>query len=250
MPSDEQRNGRDGRSRRRRRSRRRDAGSRVRAVDYRNIVNTLPRAEIFSADQLEAINDAALRVLEELGIRILLKEGRELLAKAGARVQEDSGMVFIGRDIVADALTHAPRRFTFRGRAAECDLQVGGNSLMFGVGAGCPNITDLNRGRRPGTFSDFQETTKLQQSFAIVPKLAPSIEPPDLPLATRHLDVTRTQLGLSDKVPLVYARGRNQVSDSFQMICMALDLDEAAFRAEPRTYTVANTNSHVSSTNP
>ncbi|MFQ5567492.1 MAG: trimethylamine methyltransferase family protein, partial [Paracoccaceae bacterium] len=160
-----------------RRGRRRDAApAPTRAVSYHPIFNRLPHPEVFSADQVAAIHDAALRVLEELGIRVLHDDGRRRFREAGAVVEEDSQTVRIDRGLVAEALERAPARFTIAGGGPGRDIPVGGDSLMFGPGAGCPNITDLERGRRPGQLSDFIETVKLQQSFDILPKLGPAIE--------------------------------------------------------------------------
>ncbi|WP_204337658.1 trimethylamine methyltransferase family protein, partial [Klebsiella pneumoniae] len=64
---------------------------------------------VFSEDQVAAIHDTALRVLEELGIKVLLAEARELYRRAGAVVDEETQMVRIGRDIVAAALASAPK---------------------------------------------------------------------------------------------------------------------------------------------
>jgi trimethylamine--corrinoid protein Co-methyltransferase len=214
-----------------------------RQVSYHPIFNRLPHPEVFSADQVAAIHDTALRVLEELGIRVLHAEGRRRYRGAGAMVDEDSQMVRIDRGLVAAALATVPVRFTLAGGGPGRDIPVGGNSLMFTAGAGCPNITDLERGRRPGTLADFIETTKLQQSFAILPKLAPAIEAQDVPVALRHLETMRLQLTLSDKVPFVYARGRGQVLDSFEMLRIARGVDAESFRATPHTFTVINTNS-------
>lgn len=215
----------------------------VRQVSYHPIRNRLPHPEVFSADQVAALHDTALKVLEELGIRVLHEEGRQRYRAAGAIVDDNSQMVRIGRDIVAAALAAAPRKFTMAGRLPARDLPIGGDSLFFTAGAGCPNITDLERGRRPGRLSDFIETVKLQQSFEILPKLAPAIEPQDVPVNLRHLETMRVQLTLSDKSPFVYARGQGQLLDSLAMLRIAHGLDEAALRTQPRTFTVINTNS-------
>ena len=226
-----------------RRGRRTAASVSARKISYHPIYNNLPHPEVFSADQVASIHDTALRVLEELGIRVLHAEGRQRYRAAGAMVDEDSQMVRIDRGMVAQALASAPVRFTLAGGGPGRDIPVGGNSLMFTAGAGCPNITDLERGRRPGRLSDFIETTKLQQSFDIIPKQAPAIEAQDVAVAFRHLETMRIQLTLSDKVPFVYARGQGQVLDSFEMLRIARGVDADTFRATPHTFTVINTNS-------
>ena len=175
----------------RRRGRRSATATPARKVSYHPIHNRLPHPEVFSADQVASIHDTALRVLEELGIRVLHDEGLRWFREAGAQVDDDSQMVHIDRGLVAQALKTAPTQFTVAGGRPGREVPVGGNSLHFAAGAGCPNITDIERGRRPGTLADFIETVKLQQSFDILPKLA-----------------------LSDKVPFVYARGQGQTLDN------------------------------------
>jgi trimethylamine--corrinoid protein Co-methyltransferase len=226
-----------------RRGRRTAAAASARKVSYHPIFNRLPRPEVFSADQVASIHDTALRVLEELGIKVLHDDGRRRFRAAGAEVDDASQMVRIDRGLVAQALKTAPSHFTVAGGGPGRDVPIGGDSLFFSAGAGCPNITDLERGRRPGTLADFIETTKLQQSFEILPKLSPAIEPQDVPVAQRHLVTMRTQLTLSDKVPFVYARGQGQTLDSFEMLRLARGLGAEAFRRTPHTFTVINTNS-------
>ena len=67
-------------------------------------------------------------------------------------------------------------------------------------------------------LADYEEFTKLAQHFDVIHLLGASVEPQDIPIQFRHLDVTRTQLTLGDKAPYVYARGRGQVRDCFEMI--------------------------------
>ena len=215
----------------------------ARQASYHPIWNTLPRAEVFSADQINNIHETALRVLEELGIRVLHEGGRKILRQAGAQVDDDTQMVRMDRNLVTEMIAKAPSSFTIKGGARHRDVPVGGTSLMFGPGAGCPNITDAERGRRPGALSDFIETTKLQQGFDIIPTLGASIEAQDVPIQFRHLETTRVLMTLSDKVPFIYARGTGQVLDSFHLTRIARGVDEAAFRADPYTTTVINTNS-------
>jgi trimethylamine--corrinoid protein Co-methyltransferase len=226
-----------------RRGRRNTAATPARMVSYHPIHNRLPHPEVFSTDQVASIHDTAFRVLEELGIRVLHDEGRRLFREAGAQVDDDSQMVRIDRGLVAQALKTAPPRFTVAGGGPGRDVPIGGDSLFFAAGAGCPNITDIERGRRPGTLADFIETVKLQHSFDILPKLAPAIEAQDVPVALRHLVTMRHQLALSDKVPFVYARGQGQTLDSFEMLRIARGVDAETFRRTPHCSTVINTNS-------
>ncbi|QIE55757.1 trimethylamine methyltransferase family protein [Pikeienuella piscinae] len=229
--------------RRGRRGRRGAGETPVRAARRRGLRNPFTAQRAVSDDEIESLHRAALTVLENLGLVALSPEARAIFRAAGALVDEDSGMVRIGREIVEAALAAAPSEFIIRAGAAAHDLDYAPGALLFGPGAGCPNATDRERGRRPGSFRDFEELTRLAASFDAIHFLAPMAEPQDIAPALRHYAMTRCQLATSPKVAFTYSRGRAQVEDCFRMLMIGAGLDEAAFRAEPRTYTVINTNS-------
>lgn len=214
-----------------------------RVVNYHNLRNPFTPQSVFSADRIEAIHNTSLRVLEELGIKVLLPEARKIFAKAGARIDEESEMVFIGRDIVTAALETAPKSFNLRGGARNRDLVMELGTLAFQSGAGAPNATDLMRGRRPGSLRDTAELTKLVQHFDAIQMLSPGVEPQDVEPNLRHYAFTRLQLTLSDKIPFVFSRGTPQVEDCFEMLRDFRGLSDAAFTQDPHCYTIINTNS-------
>lgn len=214
-----------------------------RSTAYRQLRHPFEPQRVFSDDAVADIHATALRVLEELGIKILLPEARDIFAEAGALVDNDQEMVQIGRDLVEEALRSAPR--TLRMRAAnrhrEQTFELG--AMLFMAGSGCPNTTDLERGRRPGSLQDFEETIKLIQSFDVVHMFGPSAEPQDVPVNVRHYAMTRTQLIYGDKPMFVYARGRRQVAESLELIQIGLDLADDDFADGVWATTIINTNS-------
>jgi trimethylamine:corrinoid methyltransferase-like protein len=72
----------------------------TRAVDDIGLTHPFAPQGVFSEEDIAALHEAALGVLEDLGLRVLLPEARTILAAAGAIVAED--MVHIGRNIVAE----------------------------------------------------------------------------------------------------------------------------------------------------
>ena len=212
-----------------------------RQVNYHALKNPFTPQNVFSDDEVAAIHDTALRVNEELGLKVLLPEAVEIFAKAGARVQGD--MVFLGRDIVEHAVAQAPRRFTLHGGTPARDLDMSLGTLAFQSGAGAPNCSDRERGRRPGSLRDVQELTKIVQHFDAIQMLSPGVEPQDVDAHIRHYAFTRAQLTLSDKIPFVFSRGSGQVADCFEMIRDFRGLTPEEFAARPHCYTIINTNS-------
>ena len=220
-----------------------DRASIVRRTDYRNLKNTFLPQPVFSDDEVAAIHETALRVLEELGMKVLLPDARRIFREAGAIVDEDTLMVRIGREIVESALATAPRSIKARTGNADRDLTFELGNMMFLAGAGAPNVTDLDHGRRAGSLRDFDALTKIVQSFDVLHLQGPYVEAQDIDVKYRHYAVTRTQLTLSDKFPFVYARGTPQSEDAFEMIRLARGLSFDEFDGGAHCYTVINTNS-------
>jgi trimethylamine--corrinoid protein Co-methyltransferase len=197
----------------------------------------------FSADEIAAMHDTALRVLENLGIRILLDEARAIFRNWGALVDDDTQMVRIGREMVAAALATAPRSIRLRAADPAHEQVFEPGAALFMAGSGCPNVTDAVRGRRPGNRESYLETLRLQQSFDVIHMHGPSAEPQDVPIQHRHYALLQDQLTNCTKPLFVYSRGRGQVEQSFEMIRIARDLDDAGFQDGVWATTVINSNS-------
>ncbi|WP_170553640.1 trimethylamine methyltransferase family protein [Ruegeria atlantica] len=229
---------------RRRRGRGADAVSvPSRDVNYRQLRNPFPVMEVFPADQIADMHETALRTLQDLGIKVLLPEARRIFDKAGARVEEDSEMVFIGREIVEAAIASAPKSINCRAGARRRDFTLELGSLVFQPGAGAPNATDLEKGRRPATGQDYLDFLKLTHHFDVFQMISPQVEPQDVPTHLRHYFTTQAQMELTDKFPFFYSRGTPQVMDCFEMLTTARGLPDDEFRATPHSYTIINTNS-------
>lgn len=211
----------------------------ARQVDYRHLVNPMPLAQGYSDDQIEAIHEAALTVLEELGVRVLHDDARARLKAAGAEV--DDTQVRYDRGLVAQAIASSPE--TFQLGAPGVTYTIGGRHTQFVPVGGPPHAMDTERGKRPGTFDDFRNFVRLAQHFDVIHMTGPSVEPQDILPNLRHLKMMRVQMLESDKPTFIYSRGARQVHDCLQMLRlrhgMALDADFD----RPITYTVINTNS-------
>lgn len=215
----------------------------ARATAYRRLRNPFTPQAVFSEDAVASIHENALKVLETLGIKVLLPEARALYAQAGALADEGTEIVRVGREIIAAALKTCPRAFEGFGGDPGRNVDFAAGSLVFIGGSSCPNVSDLDRGRRPGSLADFIELIKLSQHFDVLHVLGNHTEPQDVPVHLRHYAMMRSQLTLSDKMPIVMARGTAQVEDSFAMIRLARGESEEGFRRRAYTYTVINSNS-------
>ena len=214
-----------------------------RLVNYRDLTNPLARQPAFSQDRVEAIHDTALRVLEQLGIRVLNTEARDIFRRAGADVQESTQMVKLARELVEELRGLAPREFVMYGGNAEANVTLGGDKVAFVCVGGAPHISDIDRGKRPGTIADTRNIIRLTEHFDVLHLQSPNVESQDVPVHLRHYAVTEAQLTLSRKPLFAYSRGTAQVDDAFAMTQIARGLTTAEFEAKPWCYTVINTNS-------
>lgn len=214
-----------------------------RSAAYRRLENPFPPVEILSADQVAHLHASALVVLREQGIRVLLPEARAVFRKAGARVDEETNLVFLEAELVEQAVASAPTSFELVGRSPERTVTLGGRHLATVPVSSPPAVSDLDDGKRSGNLADFQDLVRLTQHFDVMHVTGPCVEPQDVPVQFRHLQSGLSYLTLSDKAPYLYARGRGQVADGFEMFRIGYGVDHETFASAPRCYTVINSNS-------
>ena len=88
--------------------------------------------EVISADEVESIHDASLRILEDIGMDFLCPESRSILAAAGADVRPGVERVRFDRNLILDNIAKAPEEFTLHARNPDHNLQIGRNWVSFG----------------------------------------------------------------------------------------------------------------------
>lgn len=214
-----------------------------RARGYRHLQNPFEPLRVFSDDQVSAVHQAALDILETQGMKVLSADGRARYAAGGAQVDEDAMLVRLDRGLVAQSLSHAPHALTLHALDEGHDVPLSGRHVAMAPTSGPPNIMDIENGRRAGTLQDFCNLMKLCQSFEVIQVLGGAVEPQDVHVNVRHLEVMRAQLLLTDKIPFIFSRGRQQIADNFALLQIALGLSPEEFARRPCTYTVINTNS-------
>ena len=228
----------------RRRHREKRIANTIEQLPWRDVVNPYGPTAVLNESQLERIIDGALTVLENQGMRFLEASSRQQLALEGADVDEDSMMVRFDRDLVKEKLALAPAEFGLRARNPDHNLHVGGEHIIFASVGGPAFCSDLDKGRRPGTYAEMCDYLRLVQSLNVVHQEGGGpFEAMDLPGETRHLDLYLAQFRLTDKNCQSYALGGQRSLDSIEMACIALETDRAGLLKEPALLGIINTNS-------
>ncbi len=216
----------------------------MRQLPWRELVNRYPLIEVLDAEQLEAIHDASMRLLETQGMRVLHGESRQLLKAAGAEVDEASQMVRFDRAMVLEHVARAPREFTLHARNPLKNFRVGGRHLAFTSVGGPAYCNDLDRGRRRGQYEDVNDFLRLVQSLDIIQQEGGGpFEPIELPAETRHLDLYLSQIRLLDKNWQPVALGRERARDAINMARIAFGCSEEELAERPALFGIINTNS-------
>jgi len=200
--------------------------------------------DILSPEQLERIHEASLDILKEMGMRLMLPEARAIFRRAGALVDDETQMVRADRSIIEAAMATVPSSFTLHGTNPARSVVLGGRHMAFSNVGGPPNVTDIDRGKRPGNLEDFKNLLKIAQSLNVVHMLAGyAPEPTDVEVPVRHLEATYWMLKYVDKPLFMFTLSPQRTEDVFQMLRIARGQDEDAFKARTQIYTVVNTNS-------
>jgi trimethylamine--corrinoid protein Co-methyltransferase len=223
---------------------RRDRTAGLIQAPARQLRNPYPPFEILSADQVETVHQASLRVLAEIGVNFLLPEARDILKQAGADVEQGGTRVRFDPSLVEERIRTAPAQFTLHARNPERNVAIGGKAINFCMIGSAPHVSDLERGRITGNFADYCNLLRLGQSLNICHMIAGyPVEPIDLPPATRHLDAVAAMASLCDKPLYGYALGDVRIRDSLEITRIARQVTNTQLCAEPSMTTVVNANS-------
>lgn len=211
---------------------------------HAKLENKWSPVEILSSEQLERIIDAGHRVLAEAGIEIRSQSARDIYRKHGALVDDAAQMVRIGRDEVEACLGHAPERFVLHARNPDRHLHVGGNVVNFGPVSGAPHITDLDRGRRYGDMEAFRDILKVIQGLGTQHwQGGVLVEPVDLPVPVRQLEMYRAHIEMSDLVWAARGVGGVNATDAIAMSAIEHQCSIEDLAHRPTLMTVTNVNS-------
>jgi trimethylamine--corrinoid protein Co-methyltransferase len=221
---------------------RRTSASAIEQLTWRQVVNPDSPTEPLDQAGVEAVHNAAMRVLEEIGIEFLNDDALAHLKAAGCTIEGQN--VRMGRDFVMEMVAKAPTEFTITPRNADRAIRLGGKNMAFVNVSSPPNVMDLDRGRRVGDFESFTDFLKLTQYFNCIHVAGGyPVEPVDVHASVRHLDCLEAKLTLTDKVVHAYSLGPERVDDVMEMARIATGMDHDSFFSEPRLYTNINSSS-------
>ena len=199
---------------------------------------------MLAEDQIEAIHEASLAVLRDTGMDFLHPEAIEILRGAGAQIDGNGPRVRFDPSMIEEVITSIPSSFEMHARNPERNVSIGGSHVNFLSVGSAPNASDLDSGRRPGSFVDFSNLVKLTQHFNVLSMHAGyPVEPVDLDPSIRHLSALAEIVRQSDKIFHGYSLGRQRILDALEILRIARGVTMEQLIDEPSMHTVINTSS-------
>src|SRR5712672_4735007 len=203
--------------------------------------NRLKPYDLLSGEEVEAIHEQAMTILEEIGVDFLHERARQEFAKAGMKV-EDMRVRF-DRDFILETIAKAPETFPLQARNASRSVVLGGDNVVTAPVYGPPFITDLERGRRGATIEDFNNFDKMAQAIDQIHCAGgTTVEPEDLPLGTRHLDMVYSHLRWTDKPFMGSVISSENARDTIEMASIVFGGRESIEKT-PAVISLINVNS-------
>jgi trimethylamine---corrinoid protein Co-methyltransferase len=211
---------------------------------YRQLQHRFPPTPVVSDDELEAIHQTSLQILEEMGMDFMHEGARAILRQAGAEVRAGSERVRIPRELILQAIQTCPSEFTLHARNPERNVAIGGRNLAFAQVASPPNCSDMQGGRRAGNQNDFRNMVRLAQRYDIVHCTGGyPVEPVDLHSSVRHLDCLSDIAKLTDKAFHAYSLGQARNLDGLEIARIARGISAEQMEREPSLFTIINSSS-------
>lgn len=154
--------------------------------------------DLLGPEGVEKIHNAAMTILETTGIEFRDPVALADWKKYGADVQGER--VRIGRDMLMDLISAVPSEWGYAARNPDRSLRVGNRFSVFANAYGAPFVYGLDGVRRPSVLEDAHNFFKLSQmsQSMMVPGILP-VEPQDVPVPQRHLELVHAALTLTDK---------------------------------------------------
>ena len=202
--------------------------------------NTMPRYELLSEDALATLDGGWRRLVSEIGVEFGTERALSLFRAAGQKVEDH--VVYFDPDFILEQVALAPREFDVQARNPANSVHIGGDDMVFGSVYGAPFVREGDV-RRDAKMDDFRNFCKLAQSFSAMDSAGGIIvEPEDMPLDSRHLDMVYALQTVTDKIYMGNVVSGVNARDTLAMTEILFGGRESIERT-PATISIINCNS-------
>ncbi len=186
----------------------------------------IPLYDIIDEDGVEQIHNFAMRIIEEVGCEFRDHKALEIWGRTGAEIRQQR--VRISREELLSLIATAPSSYIHHARNPERSVQVGDGSCVISPSYGPPFVLDLDGTRRYATLDDLHRFQKLNHMASSVHIAGgPIVEPVDVPVPHRHLQMAYSGLKFSDKPIMGNVTAPSRAQDTIEMLKLVFGEDFA-----------------------
>ncbi len=136
----------------------------------------LPRLSLLDDNARDEIHAKTLDVLERVGVRYGSRAALELLRDAGARVDDETMVARLPRELVEAAVARAPREVLLAARDGARDCLLDGRRMWLTLdGTGSLTLDHRTGVRRPSTADDVAAATRVADALDEVGFVWPAV---------------------------------------------------------------------------
>lgn len=233
-------------------------GAAARPAGVKPLLNKLPLTEVLLPEGVEMIHRASMRLLKEVGILIVdyppaaatFKQNgatvewveKEVTYPNGDTTQVKGHLVRLDEETLMNFIKQAPPTFTLLARNPANNLSVGGRNTIFAPVYGPPFVGSLDWGRRQATIEDFRNFARLTYMAEHLHHNGGTlVEPNDIDVKERHLDMLMAHITLSDKSFMGSVTHADNARDTVTMTRILFG--EEAISRNPATLSLVNASS-------
>ena len=152
---------------------------------------------VLTENEVEAIHQATLRILNETGVILTHPVGREMLTGAGAATHGER--VLLPPDLVERSIAACPPQISVRGRSGTVKT-LGDGSLNFHNLGGARDVYDARTGqRRNAILQDVRDAARLLDALDNCTTVTPFFTPCDVPGTLMSLAMYRHSMPFTVK---------------------------------------------------
>ena len=194
-------------------------GGRERAVTAAPafIERKIPFYEYLDEEGLVRLEEQADWIISEIGLEFRDDpKALEIWKAGGADVR--GTRVRLDRGAARELCRTAPSKFVQHARNPAKSVEIGGTSQVFAPVYGPPFVRDLEGGRRYGTLEDLENLIKIATQLPALHHTGLVIvEPCDVPVSKRHLDMVYAHMKYNDKPHLGAITEKSRAQDSVDL---------------------------------
>ena len=147
-----------------------------------------PRISFLAQDELGAIHNASLEVLQETGVKVRSDKVLDILKGCGAKVDYEANHATIPGTLVEEALKRAPKAIKYAARNPKYDFVLNKQESHFCVEGMPPFVLDGETGRRRNsTTADLASFSVVADYLDHVDLLWPAVVTTEVPVPMQGL---------------------------------------------------------------